>query len=349
MAERATLSVREAVGRALDDVEAGRLVLVACSGGPDSLALAAAASFVGQRRGWRAGAVIVDHQLQAASAGVAAHAASVCARLGLDPVTIRAVDVGTAGGPEAAAREARYAALLEACSAAGAVACLLGHTREDQAETVLLRLARGSGARSLSAMSARTGLWRRPLLAVPRAVVHASARDVLTPLGEDPWTDPHNLEPRFARVRVRAAMDELQQALGPGVVAGLARSATLLKDDADALDAMADVEFARHVRDGAIEAGVLAELPRAVRTRVLRRMCVDAGSPPGALTMEHVATVDHLVTQWHGQGRTSLPGGVTVGRIRGWVTVVPQHVLSTSLAIPPDQGVPPDPGVGLAP
>ena len=329
--------MRDAVRRALVDVEPGELVLVACSGGADSLALAAATAFVAPRVGWRAGGVVIDHRLQPDSGEVAGWAADVCRRLGLAPVAVRAVSVGSEGGPESAARDARYEGLLCEAQGSGAVAVLLGHTLEDQAETVLLRLARGSGARSLAAMAPRSGLWRRPLLELSRAVVHASAREALLSVGETPWIDPHNADARFARVRVRESMDTLARALGPGIVGGLARSATLLRDDADALDEWAERECDRWASDGRIEVNALAALPRAVRTRVLRRMCIEAGSPAGDLSHDHVVAVERMASEWRGQGPTCLPGGITVSRAGGWVSVGQSAPRSRAPDVPPTQ------------
>jgi tRNA(Ile)-lysidine synthase len=144
----AIADLRRAVRAALP---AEGLVLVALSGGPDSLALAAATAF---EAAGRAGAVIVDHGLQAGSAAIAEAAAEQARSLQLDPVIVVAVTVGADGGPEAAARAARYRALSEAAASLGASAVLLGHTLDDQAETVLLGLARGSGATSLQGMRA---------------------------------------------------------------------------------------------------------------------------------------------------------------------------------------------------
>ncbi len=309
----AVAAVRLAVRRALAGLEAGDLVLVAASGGADSLALAAATAFEAKRLGVRAGAVTVDHGLQAGSASRAGTLVEVLTGLGLDPVEVRTVEVGTRGGPEAAARSARYRALEGAADAHEAVAVLLAHTRDDQAETVLLGLARGSGGRSLAGMAPVAGRYRRPLLGLDRATVRAAAD------GLPVWDDPHNADPAFARTRVRrAALPALEASLGPGIPAALARTAALLRADADALDewatrAAADVT----ATDGSLDAAALAQLPVAVRSRVVRASALAAGSPAGDLRAEHVEAVDGLVTDWHGQGPLELPGGVTVRRACG--------------------------------
>src|SRR6204780_3943219 len=196
----AVAEVRNAVRCCLSDLAEGDLVLAACSGGADSLALAAAAAFVAPRLGLRAGGVTVDHALQAGSAQRAADVAALLGRLGLEPVRSITVTVpGSAAGPEAAARTARYRALDEAATECGAPAVLLGHTLDDQAETVLLGLARGSDARSLAGTTERTGPFLRPLLCIsrptPRAACAAQALE--------PWDDPQNADPGLARARVR--------------------------------------------------------------------------------------------------------------------------------------------------
>jgi len=314
-ASQQMVAARNAVESALVDLEPGAHALVAVSGGPDSLALAAVAKWVGERAGLRIGAVIVDHALQHDSHEVAATAAAQCRDLGLDPVIVRRVSVGTEGGPEMAARTARHAALLEIAAEESASCVLLGHTREDQAETVLLRLARGSGARSLSAMAPVAGLLRRPFLGLPR--VHV--QDLCAELGLTPWTDPHNADPAYARVRVRTALTVLDEALGVGVVAGLARSAELLRDDADALDEWAAreyVELMAIAADGLdLDAETLSALPRAVRTRVIKRAAEQCGS--AELEATHIGEVNRLLTHWHGQGSLNLPGRVSVTRRYG--------------------------------
>lgn len=306
--------VRRAVEIGLADLPAAARVLVAVSGGADSLALAQAVVLTGRP----AAAAIIDHGLQPESAQVADRAGRACARLGLAPVVIERVEVTALGrGPEAAAREARRSALEAIADRLDAAAILLAHTRDDQAETVLLRLARGSGARSLAAMAPVTGRWRRPLLDVPRDVVRASAADL------DTWEDPHNADPAFARTRVRhGALPALVDALGPEVVAGLARSARLLGDDADALDALArDAAVAITAPDGSLDATRLVELPRALRTRIIRSAAIAAGCPAGSLTADHVDRVELLVSDWRGQGGVDLPGGLAGERAYGRLAI----------------------------
>ena len=296
------LRTRAAVRSALRDLPAAALVMVAVSGGADSLALAAATQHEARRLGLRAGAVTVDHGLQPGSQERADNAAEICRTLGLDPVEVRRVRVGRAGGPEAAARAARYAALDEV----SADVVLLGHTLDDQAETVLLGLARGSGSRSLSGMRATAGRYRRPFLGVRRTETRAACRA----LGLEVWHDPHNADPSYLRVRVRReVLPALEAAMGPGVVEALARTGDQLRADADALE-----EWAAKVAADGLRLEVLAALPTAVRTRVLRRAAIDAGAPAGALTAAHVEAIERLVLDWHGQGPVSLPGGLVAER-----------------------------------
>lgn len=301
----AVAAVRSAVRSALSDLPGGALVLAAVSGGADSLALAGALAAEAPRAGQYAGAVTVDHGLQPGSAGRADGVAKVCADLGLAPVLIETVEVGAVGGPESAARDARYAALEAAAARTSARAVFVGHTLDDQAETVLLGLARGSGARSLAGMPARRGMLVRPLLEVRRE----TTRRACQMFGLTPWDDPHNADPSYTRSRVRqTALPALEAALGPGVPEALARSAAMLRADADALDG-----WAAAVSDRA-DVRALAQLPAAVRTRVLRQAAIEAGAPPGSLTARHVAAIDALVVDWHGQGPVNLPGGLVAHR-----------------------------------
>lgn len=323
-------------------------VLVALSGGADSLALAAATAFEAPRAGLRAGAVVVDHGLQAGSADVAARAAEQARELGLDPVVVRRVEVGAEGGPEAAARTARYAALADAAAELGASAVLLGHTLDDQAETVLLGLARGSGSASLSGMApvswagrdrylrpdaanapTRAGAnaasgrnrervgsaaapdarlaYLRPLLGIRRATTLQFCVDS----GLEPWHDPQNGDPAFARVRVRETVLPLLEAeLGPGIAEALARTAEQAREDSEALDHFADEqaeELAEHAEAGlSLSVKGLEHNPAALRQRIIR---LAVASEFGvSLSRAQTLEVARLVTDWHGQGELHLPG-----------------------------------------
>jgi tRNA(Ile)-lysidine synthase len=309
-------AVRRAVRSALTAFDRGSVVLVACSGGADSTALAAAVAFVAPRLGLRPGLVTVDHGLQDGSPGRAQDVASWARDAGFDPVVVETVTVaGLPGGPEAAARTARYAALAAVAKRLSAAAVLLGHTRDDQAETVLLALARGAGPRGLAGMPYRRGLLLRPLLDVSRA----DTRKACAALGLAVWSDPHNTDPAYARSRVRAGvLPALIGALGPAVVDNLARTAAQVAADNEALDALA----AQARAETGLEVAALAALPAAIRTRILHGWARELGVPGGALSHRHVAALDALVTDWHGQGPTMLPGGIEVARRDGVVTVV---------------------------
>jgi len=294
------------------------LVLVALSGGPDSLALAAATAFEAPRAGLRAGAVIVDHGLQAGSAEVAERAAAQARELGLDPVLVRRVEVGAEGGPEASARRARYDALDEAARSTDAACVLLGHTLDDQAETVLLGLARGSGAASLAGMPARAGRYVRPLLGIRRA----TAREACADAGLEPWNDPHNADPSYARVRVRErVLPVLEAELGPGIAEALVRTAEQLREDDDAFEAQIEElieEICEPAEAGiAVSVGALAANPAALRQRIIRHVI---GSEFGvSLSRVQTLEVARLVTDWHGQGPLDLPEGVRATRAGAYV------------------------------
>lgn len=313
-------------------------MLAALSGGADSLALAAAIAYEAPKAGMRAGAVIVDHGLQSGSAAVAARAAASARGLGLDPVIVRRVDVDGAGetgdGPEAAARSARYAAFAEVAGAAvaagdvagagGARAILTAHTRDDQAEQVLLGLARGSGTRSLAGippvrrLTARCVILRPFLVSEPE-ITRAITEAACAQQGLEYWRDPHNTDPAYARVRVRSrVLPLLERELGPGVAAALARTADLAREDADAFDTMVDEqveEIVAHSEAGiSVSVAALAANPAALRHRMIRRIAhAEFGSQ---LSREHTLQIAALSTDWRGQGALHLPG-IRVHRERG--------------------------------
>lgn len=330
--------------------EAAADVLVALSGGPDSLALAAATAFEAPRAGLRAGAVIVDHGLQHGSDAVAARAAEQARALGLAPVVVTRVTVPSidrdrtaapgstessapraAGGPEAAARTARYAAIDAALADTGALAVLLGHTLDDQAETVLLGLARGSGAASLSGMAVLTpppgapdhdherdrpaaalagppiGSRIRPLLGIRRSTTLAFCAES----GLEPWHDPHNDSDEYTRVRVRRqVLPLLETELGPGIAEALARTADQLREDDETLHdiAIETIEdLVEHAEAGiAVSVGALAANPPALRNRVIRYV-VDSEFGV-SLSRGQTLAVAELVTAWTGQKGVDLPG-----------------------------------------
>jgi tRNA(Ile)-lysidine synthase len=304
--------VRNAVRTWLESYEAGDTALVAVSGGADSLALAHALSIEAKEFVITVIGVTIDHQLQEQSGAQAEKVKEQLKNFGLDCI-IRKVNVDLKNGLEASARKARYEALQEVAHEQRAVAVFLGHTRDDQAETVLLGLARGSGTRSLSGMAHHNGVYVRPLLEITRVQNEQYCEEMKLQY----WNDPHNENPDFSRVRVRnEALPVLEKSIGPGIAEALARSAHLLRDDADALDHWAKREEI-HLDLSDLDCAHLETLPRAIRTRVIRAAIYGAGAPAGMVTLEHVSAVEALISAWSGQGALNLPGGVKVERISG--------------------------------
>ncbi|MCD4532649.1 tRNA lysidine(34) synthetase TilS [Nocardioides sp. cx-169] len=289
-------------------------VLVACSGGADSLALLAATVFETRAAGGRVVGVTVDHGLQDGSAEHAARVVAQMAHVGADETCSARVQVEPAGrGPEAAAREARYAVLEQMAEHFGSSTVLLGHTLDDQAETVLLGLTRGSGGRSIAGMRPAFDVFRRPLLGVRRSQTVAACRaeDL------DFWSDPHNADPRFTRSRVRhTVLPTLERELGPGVAETLARTAEQLRPDMEALDRFAETAFARYHDDVVgFEVAEIATLEPAVRTRMLRLAALRAGCPSGELFAVHIDALERQVANRDRLPKAiQLPGHVTAYR-----------------------------------
>jgi tRNA(Ile)-lysidine synthase len=309
----AIVAIRSAVRPYLQACEAGDVVLVAVSGGADSLALSAAVFKEATALAITPIAVTINHQLQEGSRTQAEKVKAQLIDIGYSDVIIEDVNVSMSGGLEAGARAARYEALDRILEAKGAKQIYLGHTRDDQAETVLLGLARGSGTRSLSGMAVKNKNYIRPLLTITRIETEKACSE----LGLNTWNDPHNQNSEFTRVRVRKnVLPVMEENLGPGISAALARSASLFRDDADALDEIAERE-SQGLNLAELDCSYLASLPRAIRSRVLRKAIYAAGAPTGAISAEHLADIEALVTDWHGQGESSLPGGVKVSRISG--------------------------------
>lgn len=291
-------------------------VLVACSGGPDSLALLAATVFEAHAEGVVVVGATVDHGLQEGSADRAAEVVAQMAALGVDETaTIRVtVDPGPAG-IEAGARDARYAALGQLAQNLGADLVLVGHTLDDQAETVLLGLARGSGGRALQGMRpsfVEDGVsFVRPLLGLRRTDTEAACRAE----GLDWWEDPHNRDPRFTRSRVRhTVMPVLERELGPGIAQALARTADQVRDDLEVVDREVDRLHAAVVdADGGLDLDRLGEsVEHALVTRVVRRAAIEAGAIASELTRDHVLAI--LRTFDGPRKEIQLPGHLTAYR-----------------------------------
>lgn len=283
-------------------------LIVAFSGGADSLALLRATCFEARQHEIAVVAVTIDHGLQVGSAQVAQRAAQQALDAGAADARVVRVAVGTEGGIEAAARTARYSALAEVARDVGSSTVFVGHTFDDQAETVLLGLTRGSGPGSVRGMPERDGLFVRPLLSIMRA----TTREACAAEGLDFWDDPHNVDESFVRVRIREkVLPELERDLGPGISAALVRTANLLRDDDDALNRMAEqfVQDTAQVDTAGVTVPVsaLSSLFPAVRTRAIRLAARTAGL--GSLSSTHTQSVDALVTDWHGQKALNLPGG----------------------------------------
>ncbi len=308
------------VQNALADAGYPAHVLVACSGGPDSMALAAVAAYFARRghvdgHPLTVGAVVVDHQLQEGSAQVAGAAVQALKELGLSPVDLRTVDVASTGmGPEAAARDARHEALEAAAKEHGAGAILLGHTLDDQAEQVLLGLARGSGTRSLAGMRPARGLLLRPFLGLRRA----DTLEICDVEDLEPWHDPSNSDPSFARSRTRVeVLPLLEEKLGPGVAESLARTASILQQDADYLEDVADRTFAELAERSGLEISLpeeaLGELSPAIRFRVIAKAAADVGGQQPSY--QRLLAAEALLRRQGSAGPVELPGGVSVYRL----------------------------------
>ena len=307
-------AVDDAFTAHLGDHSAGH-VLVGVSGGADSLALAWAAAFVAPTRGFTLEAVIVDHGLQDDSAEIAATAEATLTMMGV-PTTIIRVSVDGSGNVEDNARNARYEALTTRLNTTGAIGVLLGHTRDDQAETVLLGLTRGSGPASIRGMAPYSAPWLRPFLGISRDTTTACVTDA----GYSYWQDPHNADRRFVRPRIRHdLLPALQDILGPGITDALANTATLIADDDDYLASLANDHLtALATAPGKLPASPLADLPSPIRRRVLRAWV--KGEAGASLSMAQTEMVDALVVAWKGQGPVGIPGA-TLSRQEGFLLI----------------------------
>lgn len=295
--------------------DSSQTILFGCSGGADSMALALALFLEANQT--KVIPVVVDHGLQDGSAQITSQTISKLKEIGYTQVETAVAQVKITDGLEASARRARYQIFNQFIDTYRPKYFLLAHTLNDQAETVLLGLARGSGARSLSGMAVENNIYVRPLLKISRQTTVAACHEGSIEI----WSDPHNDDLRFARVRARKnALPILEENLGPGITEALVRSADLLRDDADALDSFA-LEYFAQTDPLNLSVNELERLPRAIRTRVLRLAIYQAGAPAGSLSAEHINGAEALISDWHGQKELSLPGDVKLLRNSGRITL----------------------------
>ena len=291
----------------VDDLTAP--VVVACSGGADSLGLLVLA----HRAGLEPVAVHVDHGLRVDSAEDADVVAHAAARLGVDWRTVR-VHVEPGGNLEARARDARYRALASACGLAGATAILVAHTADDQAETVLINLMRGSGTAGLAGMARRQGNVVRPLLHLRRAEVRAVVTRAGIPIAEDPT----NADRRWQRAWIRHdVLPMLEHGSQRDLVPILVRQAEIFRAESDFLDGLGDDLIERAggcTSNAALEARVLANAPVPIARRAIRRWL--GSPPPSADEVERVFAVVRCE-----RVGTQLAGGRTVQRSNGRISV----------------------------
>ena len=309
----ALLELRKAVRLWFEKLEPNSKVCIGVSGGADSLALAAASKLEADNFSIDLVAVIVDHGLQPNSGEITELAKQQLVKLGFQDIFVGHANVQITDGLEASARRARYKVFQQAIETYNPNIFLLGHTKNDQAEGVLLGLARGSGTKSLSGMQEVSGIFVRPLLGINRETTELACNESSIKY----WNDPHNSNQEFTRVRVREnILPLLENEIGPGITDALARSAKILREDATALDDWAENVFSQLDPED-LEISILAGLPIAVRSRVLRLAVYAAGAPAGSISAAHLEPIEAFVSDWRGQGHTSLPGGVKVCRISG--------------------------------
>lgn len=315
-------ATRRAVRELIQDLAPGTTILVAVSGGADSLALASAAVFEGKKLKLNLAGVIIDHGLQAGSDKVAKKAKSRCEALGLEQVVIEKVSVRKTGdGLEAEARESRYKGIEKVRAKLSASWVLLGHNLNDQAETVLLGLARGSGLRSIAAMPKIDPERKllRPFLDIPAADLRKACQDQ----GIEYWNDPHNKDSKFLRVRVRKLAENLEQTLGPGFASALARTAEIARESDDALSELARELVTRakaksSAKKAQFEIEPLKLAPQALRRKALHQICQDAGAKN--LSRAQILQIEQLITAWKGQ-KSSVISGITVERVANQLVV----------------------------
>lgn len=301
---------RRAIRAAFENPELAKAksVLLAVSGGPDSMALAAACAFELPKLGIVFRALIVDHSLQENSSLVALEAKSRLGEMGVQALVSRITVKAKGEGLEAAARSARYRALEQARERAGADFILLGHNLDDQAETVLLGVTRGSGLRSIAGMKLVDGYYVRPFLGISKANLRQACLDA----GIAFWDDPHNLDPSFTRVRIRNLMGTLDSELGPGITHALARTAEVANEADEIITELAQQLISKASAATGLQVSVMVSAQTGIRRKALLLWLQEAGAKTPSRAQ--VLAVEGLITNWHGQKPLRL-SGITVERV----------------------------------
>ena len=308
MLSKARLAVRQS----LQKLEPGDRIVVAVSGGADSLLLAHCINLESEELALQIHVVIINHQLQVDASDIALKTADVVRSLGMTEITIIPVEVVKKDGLEADARRARYEALQGYANELGVTAIFLGHNQDDLAESVLLGLTQGSGTKSLAGMAGVDGLYVRPFLGLSREEIENACEEASIKY----WSDPHNDDDRFTRVKIRKKILPLMESeIGPGIKEALARSARIFRDDSEALDILTDEIYSTISDPTSIDVSLLEKLPSALRKRVIARALASLGAT--RVTFEQIGWVDALISHWHGQSAVALPAGITARRESG--------------------------------
>jgi tRNA(Ile)-lysidine synthase len=333
------VSAVDQVLRDLARPSAGEALVVGVSGGADSVALLDALLLLAPPWRLRVVAAHLDHALRPDSGDDAAFCVDLCRRLGV-PLRVGVADVAgrmrrERGGIEEAARHERYAFLRKVKEEEGAAAIAVAHTRDDQAETFLLRLLRGAGGTGLAAMRTRSRDLIRPLLAVTREEVLAHLRERGLPWREDPTND----DPRFRRNRVRRELiPYLESRINPSARKALARAAALAADESELLAGLAR-ELAERIgrRDGegvVLARPGLASAPRALARLAIRHWLAEVGGLR-EVSAAHVERILALAACERASGRRlPLPGGREACVRFGDVRIAPRAPAARAFARP---------------
>lgn len=307
-----TMLARNAIKSALSTVSKDANVGLGVSGGADSLALLIALStlYKGDRAS-QVHVVSIDHQLQEITSQISQQVATLANNFGFTTHIIPIDIPETGNGAEADARTARYSAFDTIITDHNLEAFLIGHTKSDQAEQVMLGLLRGSGTRSISGIPERRGVFVRPFLNVlNRAETQKVCNENLVTY----WCDPHNDSTDYNRVNIRKLIKETETVTGQNIVEPLVRTAKISTEDADALDFYATVAYDTIVSsDWNID--TLLTVPVAIRKRVYRNKLISLNIATDKVSFDALASIETLISDWHGQKVNNITSNLMVTRV----------------------------------